>query len=309
MKGVRLGVGFGPGTLGFPPGHELMRYGEISEEVGFDHFWANDHLSWLHPLVDPLALLSSIAARTSTIGLATGVYLLPLRAPAAVARSFASLDYISGGRVILGVGVGGEFPEDFSAAGVSSARRGARADVMIDLLHRFWAGEPVTHKDEFFDIQDVLVLPRPVQRDIPIIVGGRSEAALKRAATIADGWMPYLMSPERVRDGVVRLRELSGRQDHRVVAHVFAFFGDDRVKARTDAIEYLSSQYRRDMESTVDRCVPYGSPEVIAEDLKKFALAGATDVVLRPLGEPRRLLESLEHEAGAVRALWGASDE
>src|SRR5690606_25690149 len=165
----------------FPPGDELIRYGEISEDVGFDHFWANDHLSWPHPLVDPIALLSSIAARTSSIALATAVYLLPLRAPAAVARSFASLDYISGGRVILGVGVGGEFAEDFSGAGVPSERRGGRTNVMIDLLHRFWAGEPVTYRDEFFDIKDVLVLPRPVQRDIPIVVGGRSDAALKRA--------------------------------------------------------------------------------------------------------------------------------
>lgn len=307
MTGVRLGVGFGPGTLGFPPGAELIRYGEISEEVGFDHFWANDHLSWPHPLVDPIALLSSIAARTTRIGLATGVYLLPLRAPAAVARAFASLDYISGGRVILGVGVGGEFAEDFSAAGVPPTQRGARANVMIDLLRRFWAGEPVTYRDEFFDIRNVLVLPRPVQRDIPIIAGGRSDAALQRAATIADGWMPYLMSPERVRDGVARLTEISGRDSHRVVAHVFAFFGKDRAKARADAINYLSSQYRRDMERTVDRCVPYGPPEAIAEDLIKFAEAGATDVVLRPLGEPTRLLDSLESEAGAVRVLWGRS--
>lgn len=308
MNEVRLGVGFGPGTLGFPPGEELMRFGQLAEEVGFAHFWANDHLSWPHPLVDPLVLLAAVAARTTTIGLATGVYLLPLRAPAAVARSFASLDYISGGRAILGVGVGGEFAADFSAAGVPASRRGVRADAMIGLLRRFWSGEVVDHHDEFFDLDGVQVLPRPVQREISIIAGGRSEAALRRAATVADGWMPYLMSPERVREGVGRLQEISGRSDHRVIAHVFAFFGDDRAKARVQAIDYLSSQYQRDMERTVDRCVPYGPPEAIAEDLKRFAETGATDVVLRPLAEPGRLLQSLEHEAGAVRELWDGAE-
>lgn len=304
MTVARLGVGFGPGTLGFPPGDVLVRFGELAEELGFEHFWANDHVSWAHPLVDPMVLLSSVAARTARIGLATGVYLLPLRSPASTARAFASLDYISGGRAILGVGVGGEFAEDFSAAGISADRRGPRADAAIRLLHRLWSGEPVDYRDEFFDFSNVQVLPRPIQRDIPIIAGGRSDAALRRAATLADGWMPYLMSPDRIREGVERLRELSDRQDHRVIAHVFAYFGDDRTRARRDAIDYLSAQYQRDMERTVDRCVPYGPPEAVADDLRKLDLTGVTDIVLRPLSEPKNLLRALENDAGAVRALW-----
>jgi probable F420-dependent oxidoreductase len=304
MTRARLGVGFGPGTLGFPPGNVLLRFGELAEELGFEHFWANDHLSWAHPLVDPLVLLSSVAARTERIRLATGVYLLPLRSPASTARSFASLDYVSGGRTIIGVGVGGEFAEDFAAAGISPDRRGARADATIGLLHRLWSGEPVDHRDEFFDLANVQVLPRPIQRDIPIIVGGRSDAALRRAATVGDGWMPYLMSPERIEAGIRRLRDLSGRDDLRVIAHVFAYFGKGRAQARRDAIDYLSAQYKRDMEGTVDRCVPYGPPEAVAEDLRKFDLEGVTDVVLRPLSEPESLLHTLERDAGGVRAIW-----
>lgn len=304
MTAARLGVGFGPGTLGFPPGEVLLRFGELAEEIGFEHFWANDHLSWAHPLMDPMVLLSGVAARTTRIGLGTGVYLLPLRSPASTARAFASLDYVSGGRAILGVGVGGEFAEDFSAAGISADHRGRRADAAIQLLRRLWSGEPVDYRDEFFDFDNIQVLPRPIQRDIPIIAGGRSEAALRRAATLADGWMPYLMSPDRIRDGVERLRELSNRQDHRVIAHVFAYFGPDRARARQDAIDYLSAQYRRDMERTVDRCVPHGPPEAVAEDLRRFDLEGVTDIVLRPLSEPETLLRALEEDAGAVRRFW-----
>ncbi len=303
MNPVRLGVGFGPGTLGFPSGGELLRFGELAEELGFEHFWVNDHVSWIHPLIDPLVLLSGVAARTSSIGLATGVYLLPLRAPAATARAFASLDYLSGGRAMLGVGVGGEFTEDFTAAGVATSRRGARTDATIPLLRELWAGRPASRHDADFDFDEVQVLPRPV-RDIPIIVGGRSDAALRRAALLGDGWMPYLMSPDRIEAGITRLHEFAPNTRPLVMAHVFAFIGDDRAKARTDAIAYLSAQYHRDMERTVDKCVPYGPPEVIAEELQRFAAAGATDIVLRPLAEPDRLLASLEEDAGAVLDGW-----
>jgi len=250
--------------------------------------------------VDPLVLLASVGARTQRIGLATGVYLLPLRSPASVARSFASLDYISDGRAILGIGVGGEFEEDFLAAGIPMARRGERADAQIALLHELWKGEPVDWSDDFFNLRNVQVLPRPVQRDIPIIAGGRSEAALRRAATVADGWMPYLMAPERIAAGIERMREFSDRP-HRVVAHVFVSLGANRADARRLAIESLSKQYGQDMERVVDRCVPVGPADAVAEDLARLAEAGATDIVLRLIAPPEDLLMQLESEARVVR--------
>ncbi len=301
--GSALGVGFGPGTLGFPSGLELLRFAERAEELGFDHFWVNDHVSWQHPLIDPVVLLSAVAARTTTIGLATGVYLLPLRSPASTARAFAGLDYVSGGRTILGVGVGGEFEADFAAAGVAMRRRGPRTDTTIRLLREFWRGEAVSRHDADFDFEDALVLPVPVQADIPIIVGGRSEAALKRAATLGDGWMPYLMSPDRVAEGVRRLGELALGRHMRIIAHVFVYLDSDPEVARRKATDYLTAQYHRDMAPTVERCVPCGPADVVAEQLRRYVEAGATDVVVRPLAPPDALLSSLE-EAGAISATW-----
>lgn len=302
-QGSAVGVGFGPGTLGFPSGSELLHFAERAEDLGFDHFWVNDHVSWQHPLIDPLVLLSAVAARTTTIRLATGVYLLPLRSPAATARAFAGLDYISGGRTILGVGLGGEFEADFAAAGVAVPRRGPRTDSTIRLLREFWRGGAVSIHDDDFDFDDVRVLPTPVQVDIPIIVGGRSDAALRRAATLGDGWMPYLMSPDRVADGVRRLRELAPSRQLRIVAHVFVYFDPNPDVARRKAIDYLTAQYHRDMTQTVQRSVPCGPAEVVAEQLQRYVEAGATDVVVRPLAPPEALLSSLE-EAGAVSAGW-----
>lgn len=304
---VQLGVGFGPGTLGFPPGEVLLRFGELAEEIGFAHYWVNDHLSFPHSLIDPLVLLSAVASRTKRIGLATGVYLLPLRAPAAVARAFASLDYISDGRVLLGVGVGGEFAEDFSAAGIASSRRGLRTDAAITILRKLWTGQPVSYSDEFFDLKDVVVLPVPVQQRMPIIVGGRSEAALRRVVAHGDGWLPYLMAPERIRQGVEQLRVLASTTRPRIIAHVFVSFADNVSVARQEAIDYLSFQYGTDMERTVDKSVPCGPPQVVAARLREYAKAGATDIVLRPLAAPDSILSVLENETASVFESWEAS--
>lgn len=301
--GSALGVGFGPGTLGFPSAAEVLEYGRRAEELGFDHYWVNDHVSWPHPLLDPVALLSAVSARTTRIGLATGVYLLPLRAPAATARAFASLDYLSGGRVILGIGVGGEFEADFTSAGVPLRRRGPRADITIRLLREFWSGAEVDRHDADFDFDAATVLPTPVRGDIPVIVGGRSEVALRRAATLGDGWMPYLMHPERVAAGVSRLAELTPDRTPRVIAHVFVYLDQNATAARERAIEYLSAQYHRDMTATVDRAVPYGSVEAARARLLEYVEAGATDVVVRPLAAPENLLASLE-SAGEISAGW-----
>lgn len=298
-----LGIGFGPGTLGFPSRVGILRFAERAEELGFDHFWVNDHVSWQHPLIDPVVLLSAVATHTTTIRLATGVYLLPLRSPVATARSFASLDFISGGRTILGVGVGGEFEADFAAAGVAMRRRGPRTDSSIRLLRAFWRGETVSWHDADFDFEDALVLPAPVQENIPIIIGGRSDAALRRAATLGDGWMPYLMSPDRVAEGVRRIDELAPDRHKRIIAHVFVCFDSNPDVARRKATEYLTAQYQQDMSRTVERCVPCGSADVVAAQLRAYVDAGATDVVIRPLAPPEALFSSLE-DAGVVSAGW-----
>ena len=281
-----------------------MTFGQRADEIGFDHFWVNDHVSWTHPLFDPAVLLSAVAARTSRIELATGVYLLPLRSPTITARAFASLDYLSGGRALLGVGIGGEFDADFAAAGIPIGERAGRTDATVQVLKELWRGEPTSLHDNYFDFDDVQVLPRPVSGTVPIIIGGRSDAALKRAARLADGWMPYLMSPDRVQSGIRRLRELAPSRQLRVVAHVFACFGSDVASAEERATAYLSAQYHRDMSGTVSKCVPCGPVEVIAERLRDYALDGVTDVVLRPLHEPGDLVSSLENHSAEVLRIW-----
>lgn len=302
MRGV--GVGIGPGTQGFPPAPVLLEYARAVDNLGFDHFWVNDHISWEQPLLDPMVLLSAIAAVTSQVRLGTGVYLVALRSPVATARQLASLDFMNRGRTIFGVGVGGEFEEDFAAAGVSAKRRGARTDASIAVIRRLLSEEAVAWHDEFFDFDNVTVLPHPAQERLPIVVGGRSDAALQRAASLGDGWMPYLMSPPRVRDSVATLRSYMDQQgrtgdDLRIIAHVFVAFAARENEARDRAIKYLSEQYQTDMTRAVDSSVALGPPSACAEHLQRLYEAGATDVVIRPLATGEEQIHLLR---GDVRA-------
>jgi probable F420-dependent oxidoreductase len=206
-----------------------------AEAVGFATLWVGEHVvmvddgasrypyapdgriavpaeaDWL----DPLITLSFAAAATSTISLATGVLLLPEHNPVLLAKQVASLDVLSRGRVSLGVGVGWS-REEFDALGVPFERRGARADEYLAAMRTVWRDDVASFAGEFVSFTGIRVNPRPVRdRRIPIVVGGNSDAALRRAARLGDGWYGFnLESAEHVHERLQRLRgccELAGR--------------------------------------------------------------------------------------------------
>jgi probable F420-dependent oxidoreductase len=183
-----------------------------AEANGFDSVWIPEHLifpaemppKYLYtpdgyppmqsdtPAFDPWVVLAAVGARTERIRLATGVFILPLRNPIMVARSVVTLDRMAGPRVVLGVGVGW-MPDEFEIVGVPFNTRGRRADEMIELMRRLWKDDVIEFHGEFFDIPPVRFEPKPIdrKRGIPIIVGGTSPGALRRAGRLGDGWMHH----------------------------------------------------------------------------------------------------------------------
>jgi probable F420-dependent oxidoreductase len=185
---------------------------EAAEMNGFDSIWMPEHLIFpvemtpnysytpdgyppMHPdtpAFDPWIVLGGVATRTKTIKLATGVFILPLRHPVQVARSIITLDRLSGGRVVAGIGVGW-LPEEFEIVGQDFHNRGRRTDEMIVLMRKLWTDETIEFHGEFYDLPPVKFLPKPVnkQQGIPIIVGGTSPGALRRAGQLGDGWIHH----------------------------------------------------------------------------------------------------------------------
>ena len=214
-------------------------------------------------------------------------------APAIVAKQVADLDRVTGGRVTLGVGIGGEYPGEFRACRVPIEERGPRTDEAIPLLRRLWTGEPVTHDGRFYAMDDVRIHPAPAQPGgPPIVVAGRQRPAMHRAALLGDGWMPYLYSPRRYAESVAVIREHAERGgrslDHfEWCAFVFVGLHADREQARADTARFLGGTYRQDFRSMVEHVAAVGDVDEVTASLQQFVDAGARHLIFAPASPDR----------------------
>jgi len=189
----------------------ITRAARHAEELGYADVWVSDHI--VHPaaqtypspyLYDPLVTLTWGAAATTTVGLGTSVLVVPMHNPLELANALASIDALSDGRVVAGVGVGWSAPE-YAALGYEFADRGRRLDETIDLLRAAWRDDPVTFHGEFVSFDDIRFFPKP-KHDIPIWVGGGSEPAYRRAITKGDGFQAVGIDPPAAVEVVERIR-------------------------------------------------------------------------------------------------------
>ncbi|MGH7924173.1 MAG: LLM class flavin-dependent oxidoreductase [Candidatus Binatus sp.] len=266
--------------------HALKTVGTLSE-WGYDGIWTGDHVAFTGPIDDPLTQLAYLSALNPNLIFGTGVYLLPLRHPVTVAKMVATLDRLMGaGRFIFGVGVGGEFPPEYEACGVPLKQRGGRANESIEIIKRLWTGEPVEFRGKYFSFAKITMLPKPrTPGGPPVWVGGRAEAALKRAARLGDGWMPYVVTPKRVGEGlefIAREAEKAGRKfEHFGTAiHLFVTLGPSYETALDVAAEHLSKRYAMDFREPAKRYAALGRPADVAARIDEFIKAGIRDVNL-----------------------------
>ena len=275
---------------------------EHLESLPLESLWVGGHVASPNPSPEAMAALAWLAARTRRVRVGTAILLLPLYPPAIVAKQIADLDRATGGRVTLGVGVGGEYPAEFDACGVPHDERGARTDEAIPLLRSLWSAEPVTHHGRFSDFADVRIHPAPLQgAALPIVVAGRQPVAMRRAARLGDGWMPYLYSPGRYARSVTTIREAAdavGRDLARFewFAFVFVNIDDDPVRAREDAARFLGGTYSQgDFAAMIDHVAAAGTVDEVTATLQAFVDAGARHLVFTPVvrGDARPLLDRL----------------
>ena len=270
---------------------ELVELVELVDRSGYDSLWVGDHISFAVPVLDPLLQLAQAAMVSRRLTLGTSVYLLPLRHPAPVAKQVSTLDHLTEGRLIFGVGVGGEFAKEYEVCGVPRNERGARLSEGIRLLRRFWSGESVSHDGRFYGgFTDVPMRPPSRQNGgPPIWSAGRTDAALRRTGRLADGWLSYVVTPDMYRSGLAKIdaaAHAAGRNGGKFgTGHLLFARIDDTCDAALDAAtETLSVRYAMDFRKAAQRYCALGRPEQVAERIREFHAAGMRHVILDLLG-------------------------
>jgi probable F420-dependent oxidoreductase len=277
-----------------------------AEDAGYDGIATGEHLFFHGPVTNGFISLAAAAGATSRIRLLSALTVLPLY-PAALAAKFATtLDQVSGGRFDLGVGVGGEHPPEFVAAGSEVGTRGARADEALELLRALWAGGPVEFEGRFTRVPGLALDPGPVQPGgPPIWLGGRRPAAVRRAGRFADVWLPYMYTPEQVARSLVEVRaaaEQAGRDPASVRGAVFCWgaVDEDAAAARRTAIDTVSAIYQQDFSPLADRYLLHGDPDRVVARAREYADAGAETLVFSPSGEGGRRERAVDTFTRAV---------
>jgi probable F420-dependent oxidoreductase len=284
MSGIKIGIGFGQWKYGLPDPEQLCTYAEAAEAVGLDSIWLSDHIVTRNPTLDITCLFAMIAARTRHVKMGPSVLTLPARHPVQVAKTYATLDYISGGRMIMAVGSGSDI-RDLAACGIPPQERGKRLDEGIEILRKLWTESNVTHRGQFYHFENVTIEPKPKKGSLDIWIGGKSDAILKRVARLGDGWFPALTSPEEFHRDMTKLMafgEEYGRPVNPREAGVLLLthVSHDRSEAWKTVAPFLQG-LPMPAEEVAARCV-LGTPEECVEKLQRFVEAGCVKFVLRP---------------------------
>jgi len=298
-------IRFGAFLMLHPPAEQFAIAHRV-DELGYDSLWTGDHVSFHGPIYESLTLLSSYIGITTRARLGVGVYLLALRHPTIAAKITSTLDALSGGRLIFGVGVGGENPKEFEASGSPHGERGARVSEGIDVVRTLWRDSPATFKGRFTQFEGVSIDPKPVQKPAPPIwVGGRSDAALARAGRQGDGWISYVVQPERYKQSLAKIETAAaaaGRAlDGFVKAHLtFITMGRDYESAERMWVARLSQRYAQDFGPLARKYGIIGTPAQCAEQLQRFIEAGCTYFVLDAICDAADEAEQLERFAAEL---------
>ncbi len=272
----------------------------LAESLGFDSVWGNDHMTTQRYVqrefpdppnfYEPLITFTYVAARTTRLRLATGIIVLPMRTMPVLAKQVATLDQLSGGRVILGVGTGA-YREEFEALfpDAKGVHRGAMVEEGMQALRLLFTERRATFRGRHVHFEDVECFPKPVQTPLPIYAGGNHPDVRRRAGEHGDGWMPAVLSPEEVKQGVEdvhRAAARAGRDGARIdIAPQFAVsigrtHEEARRRFRTSQLyrhlESLKNTTLREQTGGYDQRNLIGSPEEICERIRLYQQAGVT---------------------------------
>ncbi|MBI3784203.1 MAG: LLM class flavin-dependent oxidoreductase [Deltaproteobacteria bacterium] len=297
MAGIKIGIGFSVGRTGLPSPQTIADFAERAEDLGIDSIWLSDRISSRQPHLDIACIMAGWAARTKKIKMGPSVLTLPARDPVHVARTYATLDYLSGscGRIIMAVGLGSD-PKECLACGIPPEERGPRMEEGVHVMRRLWTETRVTHHGRFYNFDDVTIEPRPARGSLDVWIGGRSDVALKRTARYGDGWFPSFITPLEFKSGMEKLQTYAAAHGRTV----------DRREAGVVLLTHVTNDHQRaaQLEQLVAATLPQaqgagarlaiGSAAACIAKIQEYVDAGCTKFVLFPIAPPEELIGQIE---------------
>jgi probable F420-dependent oxidoreductase len=300
-----MSIGIGLGIAGFPflGPRPFFEWIDLCEEWGVDSVWLSERIVSRTPTPELMTTFGMIAGRTARLKFGMNAIVVSLRDPLILAKECASLDYLSGGRLLPVFGVGGEVNPEFRATNRNPKGRGAQSDELLDIMSALWTGEPVTYEGKYYQYRDAVISPKPAQDPLPLWIGGSSDAAIRRTARIGTGWLAGLQTPAQVAPVVAAIREQSaanGRpldDDHYGAGFAFRFGSKDEEVVQRQAAGLARIP---DAPPPFDY-IAAGDANTIAARVREYIESGVSKFVLRPIAvsdedlleQTRRLTEEV----------------
>ncbi|HZM42911.1 MAG TPA: TIGR03619 family F420-dependent LLM class oxidoreductase [Acidimicrobiales bacterium] len=294
---VRIGLGLGTQTLA-GDAERFPGFVDALEARGFDSLWLSERLTG--PAPDPLVALAMAAGRTRKLKLGTSVLVVPGRNPVVLAKELATLDRLSGGRLLPAVGLGAPVPAEHRAFGVERGERAGLFDEALGLMRRLWTEDDVHHDGEHFHLDGVTLRPRPLQDPVDVWLGGTSPSELRRTGRLGDGWLPSFTVPSEVEAGWATITEVAARHDREIEdEHLGALVLYTRG-GLPDALAQVVASRRPELDPR--EVVPDGVAG-LRRQLERFIAVGASKFVVVPLADPADWDAELDELASEVKSL------
>ncbi len=275
-----------------PDPKALIEYGEKVEALGYDSLWVWDHILLgvepNFPIMDSLTTLTTIAARTKRIKLGTGILVLPLRNPVALAKQLATMDQFSNGRLIMGM-ASGWYKREFDALGVPFEKRGKLMDENLEILNRLWTEEKVDGKYMAHNISAAVMYPKPAQKPrMPLLIGGYVDRVLARAGVAGDGWLTYFYEPKNFTKSWNKVRAAAkeaGKDPDKLLnaSQLPIMVGKSREAVQADMLDWLNKEWDFPANSDCSReSAVMGSVDDCVAQLKEHLAVGVQKIIFVP---------------------------